>query len=277
MHPNLYELSFLLLHLYFAAFICTTGASSPSLFDGNLELPGGSIPSVSLEHLDPTLPPALPTQTPHCSQVVLQHDFADTVGPKPASANYTHPSDCPFPWTRVVLELSVAATDLQESRVAAIWIDGAEVLRTVTPIPMARGAFWRVHKDVTRYTALLRRLADGGGVISMMLENSNKVLPGVFSANVSLHYFRGPVDDSGSKSMSNAAHLPLDPFTAIPRTSSSPSPSPTGNMDPDFGTVLTTKPASSPPPSPSPETHTAPSLKSLCHIMARMNHGTLIH
>ncbi|CAL9127040.1 unnamed protein product [Musa textilis] len=207
MHPGRYELFFfLLLHLYFAAFICTTGASSPSLFDGNLELPSGSIPSVSLEHLDPTLPAALPTQTPHCSLVVLQQDFADTVGASPASANYAHPSDCPFPWTRVVLELSVAATDLQESRVAAIWIDGAEVLRSATPIPMVSGAFWRVHKDVTRYTALLRRLADGGGVISMMLENSNKVLPGVFSANVSLHYYRGPVDDGRSKSVSNAAH-----------------------------------------------------------------------
>ncbi|RRT45200.1 hypothetical protein B296_00052698, partial [Ensete ventricosum] len=154
MHPGLYELSCLLLHLYFAAFICTTGASSPSLFDANLELPGGSIPTVLMEHLDPTLPPALPTQTPHCSLVVLQQHFNDTVGAPPTSANYTHPPDCPFPWTRVVLELSVAAADLQESRVAAIWIDGAEVLRTVTPIPMVRDAFWRVHKDVTRYTAL---------------------------------------------------------------------------------------------------------------------------
>ncbi|RZS24452.1 hypothetical protein BHM03_00057518, partial [Ensete ventricosum] len=118
MHPRPYELSFLLplLHLYFAAFICTTGASSPSFFDGNLELPRGSTPSVLLEHLDPTLPSALPTQTPHCSLVVLQQDFADTVGAPPASANYAHPPDCPFPWTRVVLELSVAATDLQESR-----------------------------------------------------------------------------------------------------------------------------------------------------------------
>ncbi|CAL9127042.1 unnamed protein product [Musa textilis] len=71
---------------------------------------------------------------------------------------------------------------------------------------MARGAFWRVHKDVTRYMAHLRRLADGGGVISMMLENSNAVLPGIFSANISLHYYRGPVDDGRSKSMSNAAH-----------------------------------------------------------------------
>ncbi|URE16081.1 Peptide-N4-(N-acetyl-beta-glucosaminyl)asparagine amidase A [Musa troglodytarum] len=111
MHPGLYELSFLFLHLYVAAFIGTIGASSPSLFDGNLELPIGSIPTVSQEHLETTLPRALPTQTPHCSLAVLQ-DFADIVGVTPASANYTHPSDYPFPWMHVVLEPSIAAIEL---------------------------------------------------------------------------------------------------------------------------------------------------------------------
>ncbi|CAL9127046.1 unnamed protein product [Musa textilis] len=275
MHPGLYEVSvLLLLHLYVAAFICTTGASSPSLFDGNLELPRGSIPTVSLEHLDPTLPPALPTQTPHCSLVVLQQDFADTAG---ASANYTHPPDCPFPWTRVVLELSAAATDLQESRVAAIWIDGAEVLRTATPIPMVRGAFWRVHKDVTRYTALLRRLAGGGGVISMMLENSNAVLPASSAPTSRSITTAARSTTAGRSPCQMRLTPPSDPFTASPRTSSSPSPSPTDNMDPAFGFVLTTRQASSPPPSPSPETPTVPSLRYSCRIMARMNHGLLIH
>ncbi|KAG1339047.1 peptide-N4-(N-acetyl-beta-glucosaminyl)asparagine amidase A [Cocos nucifera] len=63
---------------------------------------------------------------------------------------------------------------------------------------MAPGAFWRVRKDITRYAALLRRIAGGGngGAISMMLENSNDVLPGVFSANVSLHFYRGALSPS---------------------------------------------------------------------------------
>ncbi|XP_072958774.1 peptide-N4-(N-acetyl-beta-glucosaminyl)asparagine amidase A-like [Typha angustifolia] len=149
------------------------------------------IPTISLEHLDPTLPPVLlPGETPRCSVVVLQQDFADTVGAPPASANYTQPEECPFPWTRVVLELSIVASDLQNDRVAAIWIGGAEVLRTATPRPMAPGAFWHVHKDMTRYSSLLRGLSKGGAV-SMMLENSNEALPGVYSANVSLHFYRG--------------------------------------------------------------------------------------
>ncbi|PKA66898.1 Peptide-N4-(N-acetyl-beta-glucosaminyl)asparagine amidase A [Apostasia shenzhenica] len=164
-----------------------------------LQLSSGPVPTISLEHLDPTLPPAVPAgQLPKCSVVVLQQDFADTVGSPPASANYSHPRECPFPWTHVVLELSVSASDLQKDRVAAVWIDGAEVLRTTTPLPMAPGAFWSVRKDISRYAALLRRLGDpsytaarGHGAISMMLENSNSPLPGVYSANVSLHFYRG--------------------------------------------------------------------------------------
>ncbi|KAI0497343.1 hypothetical protein KFK09_020566 [Dendrobium nobile] len=161
----------------------------------------GPIPSISLEHLDPTLPPAaLAGQIPKCSVLVLQQEFTDTTGSPPASANYTHPRECPFPWTRVILELSVSASDLQRERIAAIWIDGSEILRTITPLPMAPGAFWTVRKDVSRYSAILRRLGDpsytaarGRGIISMMLENSDSPshLPGVYSANVSLHFYRG--------------------------------------------------------------------------------------
>ncbi|XP_020578167.1 peptide-N4-(N-acetyl-beta-glucosaminyl)asparagine amidase A-like [Phalaenopsis equestris] len=161
----------------------------------------GPVPSISLEHLDPTLPPAiLAGQTPKCSVLLLQQEFADTAGSLPAAANYTHPRECPFPWTRVILELSVSASDLQRDRIAAVWIDGSEILRTTTPLPMAPGAFWTVRKDVSRYAAILRRLGDpsytaarGRGIVSMMLENSNSParLPGVYSANVSLHFYRG--------------------------------------------------------------------------------------
>ncbi|KAJ0983881.1 hypothetical protein J5N97_002237 [Dioscorea zingiberensis] len=152
----------------------------------------------TLEHIDPTLPPALPGQTPKCSVLILHHDFANTVGAPPASANYTQPAECPYPWTRVVLELSVSASDVQKSRIAAIWIDGAEILRTSTPLPTSSGAFWRVQKDVTRYATLLRHLSGGeaaGRMVYMMLENSNETLPGVFSANVTLHFYRGALID----------------------------------------------------------------------------------
>ncbi|ONK77190.1 uncharacterized protein A4U43_C02F4020 [Asparagus officinalis] len=42
-----------------------------------------------------------------------------------------------------------------------------------------------------RYAAALRKLADEGGVITMMLQNSNETLTGVYSVNVTLHFYRG--------------------------------------------------------------------------------------
>lgn len=184
------------------------------------------VPNITLEHLDPTLPPAvLAGQIPKCSIVVLSQEFAETVGTPPASANYTHPRECPFPWTRVILELSLSASDLQRDRVAAVWIDGVEVLRTITPLPMAPGAFWTVRKDVTRYAALLRRLGDpsytvarGHGAISMMLENSNSPghLPGVYSANVSLHFYRGAaITTSAAAAHPNTRGLYHEPADVI--------------------------------------------------------------
>ncbi|KAJ6846960.1 peptide-N4-(N-acetyl-beta-glucosaminyl)asparagine amidase A-like [Iris pallida] len=149
--------------------------------------------SLGLEHIDPTLPPVLPGQTPKCSALVLQQDFGGIVGSTLASANYSHPRECPFPWTRVVLELSIAASEVQKHRIAAVWIDGAEVLRSTTPVPMLQGAaFWKVQKDVTRYSALLRQF----GVMYMMLENSQDAYPGVYSANVSLHFYRNAVEQT---------------------------------------------------------------------------------
>ncbi|ONK62606.1 uncharacterized protein A4U43_C07F5850 [Asparagus officinalis] len=142
-------------------------------------------PALSLEHIDPTLPSASSSPTnPECSIVALQQALPTWRRLPPASANYTQPREWPFPWTRVILELSVSASDLQQHRIAAVWIDGAEVLRTTTPTPKAPGAFWKIQKDITRYAALLRRVGNSGGVVSMMLENSNQVLAGVYSANV---------------------------------------------------------------------------------------------
>ncbi|KAM0953703.1 putative peptide-N(4)-(N-acetyl-beta-glucosaminyl)asparagine amidase [Dioscorea sansibarensis] len=187
MHPKHWSIFFVVLAIHSATIV---SASSPDIFPIRRGL---TLPNLTLEHIDPTLPPVLPTQTPKCSVIALQQDFADTVGAPPASANYTQPPDCPAPWTRVVLELSVSASDLQKDRIAAVWVDGVEVLRTTTPLPMAPGAFWKVTKDVTRYTAAIRRLGDSNGTVSMMLENSNIVLPGVYSANVTLHFYRGAV------------------------------------------------------------------------------------
>ncbi|RWW23004.1 hypothetical protein GW17_00012767 [Ensete ventricosum] len=113
--------------------------------------------------------------TVSCSVPILLHDFANAVGAPPIHANYEPPLNCPGPWSRVILELSGSASDVQTDRIAAVWLGGAEILRTTTPLPMAPGAVWHVHKDITRYTSLLH-IANS---FSMMLDNSITTLPGV--------------------------------------------------------------------------------------------------
>ncbi|PKU77062.1 Peptide-N4-(N-acetyl-beta-glucosaminyl)asparagine amidase A [Dendrobium catenatum] len=150
-------------------------------------------PNTTLEYMDPTMPPLLPAQNPQCSLQILQRDFAATAASSspPAFFSYTPPANCPSPWSRVILELSAAASDIQKDRIAAIWIAGAEILRTSTPFSLSPGVFWRVRKDITRYTALLRRPTR----FSIMLENNpNATLTGIYSVNVSLHFYRGAVN-----------------------------------------------------------------------------------
>ncbi|THU70112.1 hypothetical protein C4D60_Mb08t21620 [Musa balbisiana] len=141
------------------------------------------------EFLDPTRPDfLLPQRPPSCSLPLLRHDFGDTYGRPPATAAYAPPPGCPAPWDRVVLDLSVACAGEQYDRIAAVWLDGAELLRTSTAEPSESGVFWRVRKDITRYAALLRR--EEGGVASMMLENIvNDVFTGVYHVNVSLDFY----------------------------------------------------------------------------------------
>ncbi|XP_020271561.1 peptide-N4-(N-acetyl-beta-glucosaminyl)asparagine amidase A-like [Asparagus officinalis] len=129
---------------------------------------------------------------------------ARTVGSSPTTANYTAPANCPAPWSRVVLELSASVSDIQKDRIAAIWLNGAEILRTTTPFPMSPGVYWRVRKDVTRYTALLRGTSELAMMLEMMLENSNFTFPGVYSVNVSLHFYRGAVHQSHDEGRLNA-------------------------------------------------------------------------
>ncbi|XP_073009198.1 peptide-N4-(N-acetyl-beta-glucosaminyl)asparagine amidase A-like [Typha latifolia] len=176
--------------------------------------------NATLEYMDPTLPPLIPTQNPKCSIAVLRHDFANTVGSPPISVDYAPPPECPAPWSRVILELSASASDAQKDRTAALWINGAEILRTTTPLAASPGVFWRVRKDITRYAALLRSSEDDAASISMMLENSNSTLPGVYSVNVSLHFYRGALHQNEqvllrSPTIKGLYHEPADMIIPI--------------------------------------------------------------
>ncbi|PKU73016.1 peptide-N4-(N-acetyl-beta-glucosaminyl)asparagine amidase A [Dendrobium catenatum] len=190
---NSTALSLLLLALLWAS------SSSFSIPDRFL-LPTLTPSTEPQEYFDPTLPPFLPpTEVPACSIPVLQHDFANTYGLPPATGVFSPPAACPPPWSRIVLDLSVSSVGDQYDRIAAVWIEGVEILRTSTAEPTESGVFWRVRKDITRYAPLLR--GSGGVNVSMMLENIvNDVYTGIYKVNVSVELYPDS-DDTNSKKM----------------------------------------------------------------------------
>ncbi|OEL15810.1 Peptide-N4-(N-acetyl-beta-glucosaminyl)asparagine amidase A [Dichanthelium oligosanthes] len=158
------------------------------------------------EYLDPTYPaPRPPPSTPSCVVPVLSYSFANTYGAPPATAAYAPPAGCPAPWSLVALSFSAAVAGDQYDRVAAVWLDGAELLRTTTAEPTPDGIRWTVRKDVTRHSAQLR--SPPGGVLSVMLENLvNDQYTGVYNVSVSLEFHGAPayLFDAGSSAGAGA-------------------------------------------------------------------------
>ncbi|PUZ66111.1 hypothetical protein GQ55_3G280600 [Panicum hallii var. hallii] len=172
------------------------------------------------EYLDPTYPtPRPPPSAPSCVVPVLSYSFANTYGAPPATAAYAPPAGCPAPWSLVVLSFSAAVAGDQYDRVAAVWLDGAELLRTTTAEPTPDGIRWTVRKDVTRHSALLR--SPPGGVLSVMLENLvNDQYTGVYNVSVSLEFHGVPayLADAGSSSSAAGAVDSNPPTPTLPES-----------------------------------------------------------
>nr|GMD96999.1 peptide-N4-(N-acetyl-beta-glucosaminyl) asparagine amidase A-like [Ipomoea batatas] len=99
--------------------------------------------------------------------------------------------------TDVVLEFQAACKSDQEDRIAAVWLDGVELLCTTTPQPGSSGVYWKVSKDVTKYSSLLNSKEIS---LAVMLENSvNYVFTGAFDVNVTFVYY----DSKGAAALGN--------------------------------------------------------------------------
>ncbi|QCE01369.1 Peptide-N4-N-acetyl-beta-glucosaminylasparagine amidase A [Vigna unguiculata] len=139
------------------------------------------------EYFEVGYPPPSHEPTPSCSHRVLHHSFAHTIDSPPYTTSYSPPPRCPAPWSRVVLHFHARCKGEQYDRIAAIWISGAEILRTSTAEPTADGIFWNVRKDVTRYSSLF---AKSNLDLTMMLENIvNTEFTGVYHVTVTLLYY----------------------------------------------------------------------------------------
>ncbi|KAH0887792.1 hypothetical protein HID58_050221, partial [Brassica napus] len=143
------------------AFLTATTVSLPSSPDRFLKSALTSLrsPALPQEYQELTLPSPSDHLTPSCSHLLLRHSFADTINKPPFTAPYTPPpSDCTSPpWSRVVLDLRAASSGDQYDRISGLWLGGVELLRTSTAEPSPTGIFWKVRKDVTRYSSLFTR------------------------------------------------------------------------------------------------------------------------
>ncbi|CDP13743.1 unnamed protein product [Coffea canephora] len=120
-----------------------------------------------------------------CTLPILTHNFSNTYGLPPLSVPYFPPLNCI--WTHVTLEIQASCQGEQYDRIAALWLGGAELIRTSTAEPTADGIFWTVRKDVTRYSSLL---SQNNLTLSVMLENIvNDVFTGVYQVNVTFLYY----------------------------------------------------------------------------------------
>ncbi|KAJ4970859.1 hypothetical protein NE237_003958 [Protea cynaroides] len=183
-------LNFLLLCCYIHQSHSTSPPRSSSLPGRYFKsLPSSLRQNESSEYTEITRPLPSDEFSPSCSLLILQHDFGNTFGSPPVTTNYSAPPDCPGPWSHVVLELRASCHGEQYDRIAGVWLDGIEILRTSTAEPTDSGIFWKVRKDVTRYSSLFSR---SNLTLSVMLENIiNDVFTGVYHVNISLLYY-GP-------------------------------------------------------------------------------------
>ncbi|KAL5568825.1 hypothetical protein UlMin_025400 [Ulmus minor] len=126
--------------------------------------------------------------TPSSTFPILRHSFANTINAPPFTTSYSPPSDCLPPWSFVVLEFRAKCKGEQYDRISGLWLAGVELLRTSTAEPNQCGIFWKVRKDVTRYSSLFSR---SNLDLTMMLENVvNKEYTGVYHVEVNLLFYK---------------------------------------------------------------------------------------
>ncbi|XP_057441766.1 peptide-N4-(N-acetyl-beta-glucosaminyl)asparagine amidase A [Lotus japonicus] len=139
------------------------------------------------EYIELSYPPPSHEPTPSCSHQILHHSFANTMDSPPYTTLYSPPSHCPPPWSRAVIHFHAKSKGNQYDRIAALWLAGAELLRTSTAEPTDSGIFWDVRKDVTRFSSLL---SSSNLDLTMMLENIvNREFTGVYHVTVTLLFY----------------------------------------------------------------------------------------
>jgi hypothetical protein len=95
--------------------------------------------------------------TRSCTVTAMQYDFANSYSTGDYIGTLTPPTACQGSWSKVVLDWYGSVSGLQYDRLAGVWIGGAEVFRTSTPEPDAKGISWHVDEDLSQYIPLLTK------------------------------------------------------------------------------------------------------------------------
>src|SRR6266571_741587 len=103
------------------------------------------------------------------------------------TGTYNPPSQCPSPWSMVVLDLTGHVAGRQFDREAAIWIGNAMVYMGTTPEPTPAGITWHVEKDLSEYTPLLTHNQPYAIQIPNLV---NKVYAGTIYINTTLTFYK---------------------------------------------------------------------------------------
>ncbi len=109
----------------------------------------------------------------------------------PKTFSYTPPARCRGPWARVVLEADYSVSaGRQFDRTASIWLGDVNVFFGTTQEPSAEVApQWHVQRDLTDYSAWLRKSHDGRTLLGNIV---NSTYTGVITGSAKLVFYPGP-------------------------------------------------------------------------------------
>jgi hypothetical protein len=134
----------------------------------------------------PNLP--VPHGRPCTVQLFQDATFANFT---PRTFSYSPPARCHGPWARVVLEADYSVTaGRQFDRTASIWVGDVNVYFGTTQEPSADiSPVWHVERDLTDYSAWLRKPHDGRTVLGNVV---NSTYTGVITGSAKLVFYPGP-------------------------------------------------------------------------------------
>ena len=136
-------------------------------------------------------PQLVPPTTASCTVTLAQSQPFPVPGGNgydtPVTGTLNPPSQCPAPWSMIVLNFTGSVTGRQFDREAMIWISNAMIYMGTTPEPTPAGITWHAIKDVSQYSPLLNQPA----TFTVQVPNLvNKVFTGIIYITATLTFYQ---------------------------------------------------------------------------------------